>query len=319
LRGGWRDWLARREGREDIVLADPAIVVAAANGTLPPASAGEAVAELSPWLVTPLHLLAGMKTVHVPMTASLVLTPAESQQLAREFAAVFGADGLMLQPIEPHGFLLHGLEADGAETVEPARLLGGTLDEGLPSGPGSRRLRQLMTEIDLWLHELPLNRVREARNEPRISTLWVWGGGQGLRDRLPPSAAPQGWVALYANDAWVAAFAKLNGIRAQALPRDAATLLSASTSDGVAASQAAASQAAGAGGAVCVIVPTAGKDLVALDAAWIGPAIEAVRQGVLRGVSIVGNDRCVTLTAGDAWRFWRPERDVLAALAESAA
>ncbi len=67
LRGGWRDWLARREGRDDIALADPAIVVAAANGTLPPVSDGGTVSEVSPWLVTPLHLLAGMKTVHVPM------------------------------------------------------------------------------------------------------------------------------------------------------------------------------------------------------------------------------------------------------------
>ncbi|MFZ9479563.1 MAG: hypothetical protein ACO29T_11715 [Steroidobacteraceae bacterium] len=319
LRGGWRDWLARREGRDDIALADPAIVVAAANGTLPPVSDGGTVSEVSPWLVTPLHLLAGMKTVHVPMTAALTLGPAESQELSREFAAMFGADGLVLQPIEPHGFLLHGLEADGAETVEPARLLGGTLDEGLPSGPSSRRLRQLMTEIDLWLHALPLNRVREARNEPRISTLWLWGGGQGLRDRLPHSTAHEGWAALYADDAWVAAFAQLSGIHAKTLPRDATTLLSVPTADAVAASQDAASHAAGAGGAVCVILPSAAQGLVALDAAWIGPALEAVRAGTLQCVSIVGNDRCVTLATGDAWRFWRPERDVLAALAEGAA
>jgi len=68
-----------------------------------------------------------------------------------------------------------------------------------------------------------------------------------------------------------------------------------------------------------VIVPCAAQGLAVLDAAWIQPAIEAVRGGVLRGVSIVGNDRCVTLAAGDQWRFWRPTRDVLAALAEGVA
>lgn len=301
VRGGWRDWLSRREGREDLGLADPAAVVAAALGRSP---------QVSPWLVTPLQLLAGMKTVHVPMNACLTLTPAESRALALEFTALFGADGLTLQAIEPSGFLLYGLDAEGAETIEPARLLGGTLDEALPSGPGSRRLRQLMTEMDLWLHELPLNRAREARNEPRINTLWLWGGGQSLRDALPCSAPSAGWVAVHAEDAWVSAFGQLSGIAVQALPRDATSLLAKPASAGAAPPV---------DGAVCVIVPCAAQGLAVLDAAWIQPAVEAVRGGVLRGVSIVGNDRCVTLAAGDQWRFWRPTRDVLAALAEGVA
>jgi len=301
VRGGWRDWLARREGREDLALADPAAVVAAAEGVPP---------QVSPWLVTPLHLLAGMKTVHVPMNACLTLTPAESRALALEFTALFGADGLTLQAIEPSGFLLYGLDAEGAETMEPARLLGGTLDEGLPSGPGSRRVRQLMTEMDLWLHELPLNRAREARNEPRINTLWLWGGGQSLRDALPRSAPSAGWAAVHAEDVWVSSFGQLSGIAVQALPRDATSLLAKLVSAGAAPAVE---------GAVCVIVPCAAQGLAVLDAAWIQPAVEAVRGGVLRGVSIVGNDRCVTLAAGDQWRFWRPTRDVLAALAEGVA
>ena len=320
VRGGWRDWLARRERREDLGLADPAAVVAAALGRPPQASLESpaiAAAQIdasasgvSSWLVTPLHLLAGMKTVHVPMNACLTLTPSESRALALEFTALFGADGLTLQAIGPSGFLLHGLEAEGAETIEPARLLGGTLDEGLPRGPGSRRLRQVMTEMDLWLHELPLNRAREARNEPRISTLWLWGGGQSLRDALHRSAPSEGWAAVHAEDAWVTAFGQLSGIAVHALPRDATSLLAKSASAGAAPA---------ADGAVCVIVPCAAQGLAVLDAAWIQPAIEAVRGGVLRGVSIVGNDRCVTLAAGDQWRFWRPTRDVLAALAEGVA
>jgi hypothetical protein len=310
VRGGWRDWLARRERREDLGLADPAAVVAAALRRPSPASLASPACDSSAWLVTPLHLLAGMKTVHVPMNACLSLTPAESRALVLEFAALFGADGLALQATEPSGFLLYGLAAEGAVTIEPARLLGGTLDEGLPSGPGSRRLRQIMTEIDLWLHELPLNRAREARNEPRISTLWLWGGGQPLRDTLPRSAPYAGWAAVHAEDAWVSAFGQFSGIAVHALPRDAAALLASSASAGAAPP---------ADGAVCVIVPCAAQGLAVLDAAWIQPAVAAVRGAVLRGVSIVGNDRCVTLTAGDQWRLWRPPRDVLTALAEGAA
>jgi len=315
LRGGWRDWLARREGRNDLALADPAAVIAAAVCRAPLESVASPpnaalLAEHSSWLVTPLHLQAGMKTVHVPMNAVMTLTPAESHQLASEFAAIFGADGLVLQPIEPGGFLLHGLEAEGALTVEPARLLGGTLDEGLPSGPGSRRLRQLMTEIDLWLHALPLNRTRESRHEPRVSTLWVWGGGQGFREGLLQSPARDGWAALYADDAWVAAFAQLTGIDLRALPRDAESLLAERASSGAGDSPEE---------SVCVVLSSADIGLAALDAAWVGPALEAVHAGVLGGVSIVGNDRCVRFLRGDTWRFWRPTRDMLAALAEGTA
>ena len=53
LRGGWRGLLARGLGRADLVAVDPAEVVAAEVGAS------------DPWLLSPLHLVPGLKTVHL--------------------------------------------------------------------------------------------------------------------------------------------------------------------------------------------------------------------------------------------------------------
>ena len=58
LRGGWRGLLARGMGRADLMVVDPADVVAAALGP-PPGSPPDEPRD--PWLVAPLHLMAGLK------------------------------------------------------------------------------------------------------------------------------------------------------------------------------------------------------------------------------------------------------------------
>ncbi|NDB26209.1 MAG: hypothetical protein EB021_12345, partial [Gammaproteobacteria bacterium] len=85
------------------------------------------------WLATPLHLMAGLKTVHFPANGILVLSPAEALELAESFAEVFGVDELALQPAGSAGFVLSGFSAPLAETVDPARLIGEGIEASLAS------------------------------------------------------------------------------------------------------------------------------------------------------------------------------------------
>lgn len=205
LKGGWRFALARALGREDVALASPASVVAASEG-LP----------IDAWLATPLHFVAGLTTLHLPAEGVLRLSSAEAHELAEEFARTFGADGLALHPLAEGSLLLSGLRDCAADTVDPALLFSQALSSAQATGAGAASLRALMAEIEMWLHELPLNRHRESLGLPAIRSLWLWGGGvaQSPLAHLP---AADSNLCVYGEDAWSRACCRLVGIEYQSL------------------------------------------------------------------------------------------------------
>lgn len=298
LPGGWRSWFATCLGRPDAARVDAAAVMAAGNG-LDLADA---------WVATPLHLLAGMHTVHVPPQALLQLDVAASRTLEEAFAKQFGDRELALHALPSGEFLLAGLALPEIDTVEPRRLIGGTLEEGLPAGAAGAPLRALMSEIEMWLHALPLNAERERTGLPAINTLWLWGGGHSPRESLAPTdeCDRARFQRIHTEESWALALAGLCGLRGMlaSLPTSWMDLEQ---------------RTAGQADSVCAIVPLAERGMPEIDAHFIAPAAQALREGRLERLVIAANDRAVELRARDHWRLWRPARDVLEALLESRA
>ena len=48
-------------------------------------------------------------------------------------------------------------------------------------------MRRLMTELQMLLHEHPVNEARAARGVPTVNAVWLWGGGEGQRAAKPNS------------------------------------------------------------------------------------------------------------------------------------
>ncbi|MFZ9709238.1 MAG: hypothetical protein ACO3CV_06290 [Steroidobacteraceae bacterium] len=289
--GGWRGMLARGIGRPELEWVEPASLVSAAQ-PLGPAS--------EPWLATPMHWQAGLTTVHVAGDARLRLSSAEALQWCDAFAADFGAQGLILQPAGTAGFLLSGLEASGAQTLEPTQLCRLPLAEAQPRGPGSSRLRGLMSEIELWLHEAEPNRARRARGERAVSSLWLWGGGAPPGEPPQPSAAVSRWPALFGEEATLRALARLSCC--EVLPMAAIdTLLAADAESG------------------CAVIEADGGAVADLTRDYVSIALEALTQHRLDRLTLVAQDRAVRAQRTDRWRTWRPRRRWTEALGLEAA
>src|SRR5262249_22835248 len=62
--------------------------------------------------------------------------------------------------------------------------------EVLPRGPGAALLRRVGAEIEMWLHEHPLNEARRRAQRLPVSALWLWGGGAPLEAMEPARALP---------------------------------------------------------------------------------------------------------------------------------
>ena len=271
LKGGWRLAFARSIGRDDVALASPATVVAASEG-LP----------IDAWFATPLHLIAGLTTLHLSADGVLRLSTDEARELTAAFASTFGNDGLALHALDDGSLLLAGLGACAAETVDPAVLAEQAASQALasaqPVGEGAATLRALMTEIEMWLHDLPLNRQREAAGLLPIRSLWVWGGGAPHHAERQPAAA--------------------------VAPVDAASDFIVRTRDPWART--------------CCRLAGLACEPLDLSAEFFARLAAELQRGEWSKLTLMTTDRAVSVCPSDRWRWWRPQRDALSALTEVA-
>lgn len=54
-----------------------------------------------------------------------------------------------------------------------------------PEGPDRARWARALNELQVFCHNHPLNRAREARGQAPISGLWLWGNGEPVPVRAP--------------------------------------------------------------------------------------------------------------------------------------
>jgi hypothetical protein len=286
---GWRGWLLRV-----ILGVEPGVDGAgagwAARGLLPEA-AGRYF-----WFATPVHYLAGLDTVHLHPASLIRLEPEPQRALAADFARDFHGSPWRLHALGFRDLLLEGPDPGPHVTVEVASVVGGDLHAAQPRGDGVRPLRQLAAEVELWLHEHPLNRAREARRELPVSGLWFWGGGRA--EPLPAAAArgarPGGACQLHADDVFSAGVAAAAGLSLQPLPATAVD----GRSGGVAST--------------AVVLPaecSAGaEDLARLERDWFEPLLAGLTEGRWSALTLVQGTRRHTLRRAHRWRRWRRTR-----------
>ena len=310
LPGDWRGWLAAWLGRGDVSAtcdASPAVIAAAAPG-----AAGPAPASGSVWLATPLHLIAGLTSVHLDYRGLLQLNAATLTALCEDFDQVFAERGFSLHRLGGSGLIATGpVFAQLPLTKDPARLLGGGIAGSTVQGPGAAQLLMLGAEIEMWLHAHPLNAVRARQRQAPLTTLWLWGGGKPLDPAraLPPTPAlhPQAtFMTVFGADPLLAGLCALSGARLRPPVMSAHELLNS-----------------GAARTAAVIElfhtdkpqPATLLDLLQhLDEMVLAPVITALKDGVIRQLTLVANDRCSVLTARDGLRFWRRSRGPWAVL-----
>lgn len=234
------------------------------------------------WFATPVHLEARLDHVRLARRGLLRIAADERRAWREEFARSFGP-GLVLHDAGARGFLLTGLASSAAESTDPARLLGADIATSLPPGRAERRLS---AEIEMWLHGAALNRERERAGVPRVTSLWLWGGGPS--PHIP--AIPRRADVVYAGeDPWLAALSRAHtGVDARPTPTQFADLPRDF--------------------AQCRVELAANDDsadLARLESQWFAPARAALAGGALEALEILANDRRFITRRHDAWRFWR--------------
>jgi hypothetical protein len=271
---GWRHWVLQAAGLEPPERLPVADTLAGQPGC---------------WLVaTPVHLLAGLEHLHLDPAGLPVLTVPEWQALAGDFNRVFADTGHALS-FDGEVALLSCAQPLDAMTHDPQPLAGRDAGAWLPSGPDGGPLRRLMTEIQMWLHEHPVNAARSRRGDSPVNGLWLWGsGGQ-------PVVAPAGLPGLSTSDVFLRRFWKNSGADCRTAPPTLAAWLSAP--DPIATLD------------LMSIDRDPGTALQRLEEQWFLPLERALAAGSVRGARLLLGATVATLGRHDRLRFWRPRRD----------
>jgi hypothetical protein len=217
---------------------------------------------------TPVHYAAEMTSVRLAADGILSLTPAGAETLASDFNRVWEGSGIRMTAARSAQLFCIFDRALEVVTRDPEDVLDRHIEEFLPAGKDAARLRQLISETEMWLFEHQVNRARAELNLPVINGLWFWGGG------APVASLPdlQGWAA--GDDLFFNAFS---------VPQDE------KFQSGVVA-------------AGCV----PGSDQwQRIESRWLHPAMDKLRARRISRLQISAADRCFTVTARGLRRFWR--------------
>ncbi len=247
----------------------------------------------------PVHLRADGDRLLVADPSLLELTLDEATELAGTLSNHFRGS-LALEPVAPLRWFAQ-LEAPPEQPTTP---LGEVAGRALHIESAPLRWHALMNEMQMLLHEHPVNQAREARGAVPVNGVWLWGGGRmgevqspGLRSVLSDAPLARG-------------LATAGGVRSGRLPRDAGRWLAEGDADGVHLVVLDRLSAARRRSAPAEWLAA----LESLERDWFAPLVEALQRGRIGMVSLHLAAEHALLqtetTRTDLRHFWRRRKSL---------
>ena len=159
------------------------------------------------WLrADPCHLRVEIAGVRMLACGDLGLTPDEVEAFASTLQPLFADAGWRWHAASPQRWYVQP-DADHARLGgdAPEQVLGAYIDHALPSGDAGRATRRWLNELQMALHDHPLNRERRGRGLPELNSLWLHGDG------IAPTSLSARVASVWSQDALVLGAATLAG------------------------------------------------------------------------------------------------------------
>lgn len=171
-------------------------------------------------------------------------------------------------------------------------VIGRPIKDFLPEGDDARRWQRALNEIQVVLHNHPVNQAREADGRRSVNSLWFWGAGS------LPATPPRPAAAVQTRDLIAAGFARAAGIEPSppdltgALRQDTLVFLDSLLKP-----------------AMQLDIDRWRDALATLERDWFAPLRAAQRAGRIDRFTLTApGDRgtlSLTIDRADRWKFWR--------------
>ncbi|WP_259057665.1 hypothetical protein [Methylohalomonas lacus] len=246
----------------------------------------------------PVHLSAGREGVMLFDNTMLQLQADEAESLAETVRPLLTEFAAELEVAAPERWYLL-CEQPIAITTQPLmQVIGRDVSDRLPTGDDRTRCRRLFNEIQMTLHEAPVNQTRERRGQLPVNSLWFWGEGD------LPALGTTAFDACFSNDPLAQGLARWRDIPVRSLPANLGELLAQPA-------------AATAQPSLLVLDNRAERFHAYQDAAgwlqfierfeqdWAQPLYRALRRGQLSSIDILPGDSHYHCRRRHVARFWR--------------
>jgi hypothetical protein len=125
----------------------------------------------------PVHLRPDMERLMV-VDARGTLGLEEADELVARVNAHFASDGWHLELGPKGGWYLRVDQVPRVATSPLLEVSGRSMYPFLPRGQDRTPWRRALNEVQMLLHQAPVNERRRALGQPTIDGLWFWGGGR---------------------------------------------------------------------------------------------------------------------------------------------
>ncbi|MGQ0658894.1 MAG: hypothetical protein ACT4NU_12535 [Chromatiales bacterium] len=245
------------------------------------------------WLrADPVHLRPDLGRLLLFDANSFPLDLEEARSLIAELNAHLAKIGLQLEVgSEAKRWYLRLSTPPQLRTMPPYRASGLHIDDFLPRGEDAARWQVLGNELQMLLHQSPINIARDQRGEPPINSVWFWGAGT-----FAPGRA-RDWTIVVSDEPMALGLARCSGCpvlkpsasAADALPREGSCLVALPWG-------------------ACAWrrddIDGWREALRTLEEEWLRPLVSALRRQRVKQVTIHGADAVHKITPADRWRFW---------------
>lgn len=253
------------------------------------------------WLrADPVHLQVMRDRIVLADNDAITLSREEADALAGSISGHFGTD-LSPLPLHPQRWYLRFTQPPQLATTPLSVAVGRDIEPLLPQGGDAMRFRAQLNELQMLLHDHPVNQAREARGDLPVNSLWLWGGGH-----QPSTRAASGLI--YTSNFQAQALGAFCNAHVHPLPArldvqllktEGIILLDALTRTGQY-------------GDACGWRETMRQ----LEQDWFEPLRRMLNKIGPPGLRLLDpvNGKALHLHARDAWRFWRRSRRLISML-----
>lgn len=251
------------------------------------------------WLCAdPVHLRFHHERIVLADAGAFELSADETGALIGALNAEFGDLG-QFHAADPRRWYLR-LHAAVDHVAEPLSAIAGKRVAGDPLGAKSP-LAGILNEIQMFLHNHPVNQRRAGSGQPAVNSLWLWGGG------TLPSVSNADYAKVWSDDPLAIGLARAAGIPARPQPASLAEVLAEAEADKA---------------QLVVLAPLLGPVLYenaddwrqawqALDSDWFAPLAKALGRQITT-LRLVAPTIYGTLSWSDdgssRWKFWKKGR-----------
>lgn len=126
----------------------------------------------------PVHLRADKNRVYLFDSSSFEIKVDEAVEVISKLNQFFKSDSIEFQVgINPYRWYVKGIESFPNDLPSPSMLNGLPLETSINNMFGYKKLKTFISEIQMILFDLPLNKSRINNGNLPINSLWFWGGG----------------------------------------------------------------------------------------------------------------------------------------------